>query len=312
MLYQETTTKIREISVLGSQNWMLRAVYIVLSAIALTAMAEKPDQKEVNAMGERRILEIEDTQIEFHIGGSGPTVVLLASLGRPASDFETLASDLHAAGFQTIAVEAPGIGASSLPSSPIGMAGLADMVAEIIEKEAPEEKIVAIGHAFGNRLARSVAAFHPDKVRGVALIAAGGKMPIADKAGKSLIRCFQLDLPPEERLEDIRYAFFAGDNPIPQTWVDGWYPETASVQIHATQSTPSEEWWDAGGVPILVVQAMQDVIAPPEHTVDLLEQDYGDRVTAVRIEGAGHALLPEKPKEISEAVIKFLSAVGGS
>jgi hypothetical protein len=42
-------------------------------------------------------------------------------------------------------------------------------------------------------------------------------------------------------------------------------------------------------------------IAPPADTIDLLEAELGDQVTAVRIDGAGHALLPEVPGSSSPA-----------
>jgi len=69
--------------------------------------------------------------------------------------------------------------------------------------------------------------------------------------------------------------------------------------------TPREDWWNASVGRVLVVQALQDAIAPVEN---------GRRYTAesvihahlVEIDGAGHAMLPEQPEAIASAVIEFL------
>ena len=57
---------------------------------------------------------------------------------------------------------------------------------------------------------------------------------------------------------------------------------------------------------MLVIAAEQDRIAPPEDTVDLLAAEFPDAVTAVRIEAAGHALLPEQPEQIAAATLNWL------
>ena len=54
---------------------------------------------------------------------------------------------------------------------------------------------------------------------------------------------------------------------------------------------------------------MQDTIAPPEYTVDLLERTDPESVTAIRLDGAGHALLPEKPNEIAKAILAWLDTL---
>jgi len=38
----------------------------------------------------------------------------------------------------------------------------------------------------------------------------------------------------------------------------------------------------------------------------LIKGQFGDRVTLQEIDGAGHAMLPERPKEIASAVLNFL------
>jgi len=68
-----------------------------------------------------------------------------------------------------------------------------------------------------------------------------------------------------------------------------------------------EPWQAAGGVPLLVVQADRDTIAPKEDTADVLAEEFAGRVEVALIEDAGHALLPEQPNAIAQAVLAYLS-----
>ncbi len=245
----------------------------------------------------------------YYVSGTGPSVVLLASLGRAASDFNELVGSLNQAGYRTIAIDPPGIGESTLMDAE-GMTGhdLADGVHEIVEKEvAAGERIVILGHAFGNRIARTYAADYPERVAATVLVAAGGKVAIDPKAAEALRSSFLTFMPDWWRRPKVRYAFFSGDNEIPEYWMGGWSRGTAQLQGHTTRTTPSAEFWGGGTAPMLVVQAMDDTIAPPEHTAVLLKEEFGDRVTVAEIEDAGHALLPEQPEKVAEAVLAYLN-----
>ncbi|MDZ7728767.1 MAG: alpha/beta hydrolase [Dehalococcoidia bacterium] len=110
----------------------------------------------------------------------------------------------------------------------------------------------------------------------------------------------------QDRLPSVQDAFFAPGNEA-SVWVDGWWPCAAAAQALATRRTPTEEWWHAGTAPVLVVQGMQDRLAPPGNAC-ALQEDLGDRVTLVEVEGAGHALLPEQPEAVATAVKSFFEA----
>ena len=137
------------------------------------------------------------------------------------------------------------------------------------------------------------------------LVAAGGRVATPDAADRALRRCFQTWRPVDDRLDDIRLAFFARESEIPEAWRQGWYPMTATIQGAATRNTPVDLWWQAGQAPVLVLQALEDVIAPPGNA-DILERELGERVTRVDVPGAGHALLPEQPEKIAAAIIGFV------
>jgi len=54
------------------------------------------------------------------------------------------------------------------------------------------------------------------------------------------------------------------------------------------------------------VQPEKDRIAPKADTADILQARFPDRVSLVIIPNAGHALLPEQPAAVRDAVLTFL------
>ena len=237
-------------------------------------------------------------------GDTGDTVVMVPSLGRSGSDFRDLASQLVDNGYRAIAVDQRGAGESTGPSDGLTLHNLAADVTLLCESLdcAP---VHAIGHAFGNRVVRCLAADRPELVRSVSLLAAGGMIEPTPEVQEALSRCFRFDLPDAERLDAIQTAFFAPGHD-PAVWRDGWWPSGAMIQGRAAQATPIEDWWDGGSAPILVVQGLDDVTAPVANGYALKER-LGDRVELVDIANAGHALLPEQPEAIAGAVLGFLA-----
>lgn len=245
--------------------------------------------------------------IAYYTHGQGPRVVLLASAGRQVSDFNELVKSLVDEGYRTVAVEAPGIGGTPIPSGGLDM--LAAQVKTVIDKDNQSNTKsgnVILGHAFGNRVARTYAAKYPDDVNGVILIAAGGDNEIEEKAGKALKSIFNPIVSTKGRRKHIRTAFFAPDNEIPEHWKTGWHTETAQYQGKIKNDAGGIDWQAAGTAPILVVQALQDRVAPKEVAAARLKSEYPSRVTVTYIDEAGHALLPEQPALIKGAVLDFL------
>jgi pimeloyl-ACP methyl ester carboxylesterase len=70
-------------------------------------------------------------------------------------------------------------------------------------------------------------------------------------------------------------------------------------------ATPVEGWWNTGSTtPLLVIEGLRDVIAPPENG-HMMKQEMAGPVELLDIDGAGHAMLPEQPEKIAEATIGF-------
>jgi pimeloyl-ACP methyl ester carboxylesterase len=253
-----------------------------------------------SAAAESRVFEKSGLTVEALVDGQGPLVVMIASLGRPAEDFDDLARRLAAAGFTAVRLQPRGVGKSRGPMQGQTLMDLAGDAALAIDTLGGAPAVV-LGHAYGQRVARALAASRPELVRAVVTLAAGGKVPIPAKAAAALRGCFDTTLSPEQHLENVRIAHFApGHDASP--WRDGWHGETAKMQSAATAATPLTSWWGGGRAPMLVVQALQDAIALPENG-RALKAEFAERVTLVEIDGAGHALLPEQSDATAKAVL---------
>lgn len=288
--------------------WTLLAggLIAVAAAAILYPMALR-DNPARAATGEARQTSSGDATIEYRAHGptTGTAVLLFPSFARSAADFNELVLDLSQAGFRTLAVQPRGVEGSTLPSGDFTYHTYAGDMAAVLDAEGVTQPAFVLGHAFGNRIARTFAADYPGRTRGVVLFAAGGVEPtppeMGDAIGKAMIR----DYPEETRREAIAFAFFADGNAVGEDWMRGWYPEAGLAEQTATILTPYKEWGDAGTAPILVLQPSEDDVAV--NGGRLLKEAHPDRVELVIVERAGHAILPERPEQISAETLRFLS-----
>ncbi|WP_328714262.1 alpha/beta hydrolase [Nocardia salmonicida] len=238
--------------------------------------------------------------------GQGPLVVLHPSLGRPGLDWDPVAELLADAGFQAVSFDPRGIGQSTTP--PEAMVGttlrqMADDMYAVVKHFGPRAHVA--GHAFGNRVARMLAVSHPEVVSTVTLCAGGSSIP--NPTATANLIAIANPLTPQPQFEAaVRQNFFAPGND-PTSWYINWYRPGMAMEEVATATTPGEEFESGGNAPMLVVQGMEDFVAPPAAT-EQLAQDYPDRVTRVEVENAGHALIDEQPDAIAAIMIDYLRA----
>lgn len=237
--------------------------------------------------------------------GSGPLVVLIPSWARGASDFDELMIALASAGYRALAISPRGVEGSTGPLDDFTTWRAADDVAGVVETAGGAPAFV-LGHAGGNRVARALATRRPDLVRAVILLAAGGRH--RDPAKFDLFARETMFREPsrETFLSVMHESGFFAPRSDPGVWLGGWWRDTAAPQAMGNQAVDPREWWAAGGKPVLVIQGLDDGIAPPQNGRDL-EARYPDRVTLVEIEKAAHALLPEQPAQISRVVVEWLN-----
>lgn len=249
-----------------------------------------------------------DVTVEYFRHGTGTPVLLLPGASLNCAYLEGLANALADAGYCAIRVNPRGAGRSSGPSETISMKTYADDV-RILVDHLELGPVDIGGHAFGNRIARATAHYHPDHVKSVILFAAGGAIAPKPEASAAL----QVILAPNAPLADIMQAmrFMVGD---PKDVEVGWAavkgsrcPEASKMQRDA-MADPDLTW--AGGPdrwPWLIIQGSRDQIAPPENGREIKRQ-FDDKVSLVQIEGAGHLMVVTRPQEATQAIVDFLTS----
>ncbi len=240
--------------------------------------------------------------IEVLARGTGPLVVLLPSLGRGAEDFEPIAAGLADAGFRVLCPQPRGIGRSH-GCAYQDLEDCAEDIAAVIEADGGGPAFLA-GHAFGNRVSRLLATDRPDLVAAVSLIAANvGHAPSPPPVRAAIRASADAELPREERLEALRFAFFAPGND-PEPWLEGWYPQVLAVQRAAGDRTSRQRDYAGGGKPILYLQPSHDPLAHVEDA-EIFRRENGARVSVVIVPNASHAAIAEQPAFIARELITY-------
>jgi pimeloyl-ACP methyl ester carboxylesterase len=258
---------------------------------------------------QERTIEIDVPPIHLRATarGVGQPLVLLPGLGRAPSDLTPLAEILVAAGYAVLLPEPRGIGASTGPLEDLTLHDLAADVAALLERWTDEPATI-IGHAFGNRIARTLAADRPDRVAAVVLLSSSGKVQPTAEIAEAIRLAQALDTQADIRRKAVQQAWFApGANVEP--WLDGWSQPVMAAYLAAAAATPVDEWWTAGNADVLIVQGLADVAAPVANG-RLLHQELGKRGTLVELPGIGHAMPVENPQACAAAVLTYLRSRG--
>jgi pimeloyl-ACP methyl ester carboxylesterase len=281
--------------------WRIQRTFAVLLSSLITACAQTSSVQQqegvyyaLNGAAKLRVFT----------EGSGPVIVLLPGQGRGPRDFDELAKHLVSAGYRVVRPEPRGFGESVGPIDGVTLRDNARDVAAAIEKAGAGPVIVA-GWAYGNRVARMIASERPELVRGVVLIAAGGKFPPKPEVLSALRNAQDKSLPLEKRAEAARSVLYGPKSTISVSEMRLDEVSAATVTAQSLAPTvPLEAWWDGGKAPILVLQGLRDVIAPPENGRSL-RQDHPVRVTLVEFEDLGHSMSRERPELVADAIVSW-------
>lgn len=268
-------------------------------AVALTA-AQPLTKSELT-------VDIPGAKLVVASWGTGEPVVALPGRGMDTAWFTAVAPRVASSGYRVIAINPRGIGGSTGSLEHLDLDSfVADTIAAIDSMHL--QQVHLLGWALGNRVSRAVAVAHPQRVATVTLLAAGGKFPpiAPDQAHQAAVARWGSEAQRPDSLKRYLPLFSPRSNPWPlmlDAAVRAW-PEAAAAQSPVF-GAPLERWWSGGDKPMLVVQGLDDITAPPANGRDL-RREFPARVELVELERAGHALPLEQPAEIAAAVVQFL------
>jgi pimeloyl-ACP methyl ester carboxylesterase len=244
-----------------------------------------------------------EARLQVLTQGDGPPIVLLPSLGRGASDFDAIAERLAGAGYRILRPQPRGIGESIGPWDGVTLEELAADIAAVIAHDRSGPAFV-VGHAFGNRVARTLATIQPDVVRATGLVAANvGPNPSPPEVRAAIRLSADVNAPDDARIKAMQFVFFAPGNDA-RVWLEGWHPEVLAAQRIAGDLTPRTLDYAAGRAPVLYIQPSQDPLAHVEDA-EAYKKALGDRVTVVVIPNSAHAVIVEQPAGVSDALIAY-------
>jgi len=251
------------------------------------------------------LIQAGPARIETIVEGDGPTIVMLPSLGRDGyEDFDDVAARLATAGHRVLRPQPRGIGTSTGPMEGVSLHDLAADIAAVIARLG-QGRAVILGHAFGHYVARMTAVDFPASVRGVVLAAASASTNPPEIGAAPRI-AGNLNLPEAERRAALRLAFFKQGHDE-SSWLHGWFPATQRMQIDCRekQGVQRSDWWHAGSAPFLELIPDCDPFKGPAQWGEM-RAEFGERVTTVIIHNASHALFPEQPEAVANAITAWM------
>lgn len=210
---------------------------------------------------------------------------------------------------------APGGGEPSI-------AVLADDLAAVVDRAAPQGPVVLAGHSMGGMSVLAAVDRHPDlrdRLAGVLLVntAADRLRPrpwVARvmrllAAAPAAVRVPRVPGPLARRYgygrsapPDVVRRVRAGVPPPTARSTGGWY-----LALSVFDGTGHLRALD--GVPVTVLAGQRDRLTPPEHSARLAARLPGARVEVVP--GAGHMLMFEHPDRVAAALLDLLPVSGG-
>ena len=272
--------------------WLALLAAALLQACATPGPA--PRSRELVASG--------DVQIEVIVEGTGPAIVLLPSSRRGSEDFDDVAARIAAQGFRVLRPQPRGMGRSTGPLDKLTLTALAQDVALSVDRLGAGRAVI-VGHAYGHFVARVADLQHPRLVRGVVVAGAGARV-FPPGLVESLEIIVDTRRPDAERLAHLKTAFFAPGNDA-SVWLTGWHPELTGPYRAAVATPQREAWFPVTHSPILDLQGAVDPWRP-RSTSNELKDLLGDKVTVQLIANASHALLPEQPAAVADAIVAWV------
>jgi pimeloyl-ACP methyl ester carboxylesterase len=229
-------------------------------------------------------------------GTGPPQIVALHGWGRDRSDFREVLD-----GFDALAIDLPGFGASPEPAEVLGAGGYAELVSPILDEV--DKRILILGHSFGGRVAVQLALSHPDRISalvlvGVPLVRRAGTRSRRPPTGYRVVRgLHRMGLLGDAKLERAKQRFGSPDyrratgimrDILVKVVNESYEPELRRIQCPVYLVWGSED----PEVPVEVAERSVRLLARGELSV---------------IENVSHHVCLEAPEAVRSIVVEALS-----
>jgi len=237
-------------------------------------------------------------------GRGGVPVVFVHGNGGSSAQWRAQLEHLRATR-RAIAIDLPGFGKSSAPANGDYSLGAMSSAIDDAVKDIGVRRFVIVGHSYAGAVIAKYAAEHPGKIAGVVYVdAAAMTLTLSDEQKSRIDAALRAD-----KMQVVR-AMFA---PMLK-------PSSAEVQtavLHSVEQTSTDAFIGAL-MSLLQYDAQSLVRAYPGPKLAIVASDIESPasfskqfpdVQTVRISGAGHWLMLDKPSELNAALDAFLAEI---
>lgn len=259
-------------------------------------------------------------------GSSGPAVLMIHGASANSNEFDWSLSPLLANDHRVFMADRPGHGHSDRHAGSDELEVQAAQLAGAMDKLAPGEKMVVVGHSFGGAVALRFALDHPDKVSALVLLApvshdwgGGGVAWYNNWAGSPLIGpAFSQLVPivgPNSAKQGVAGTFH------PQSAPDGYYeksgvpllfrPKTFRANAQDVLNLQDElraqsERYPEIKVPVVLYSGRKDTVIKPSLHSGRLNRQL-ENVTLVDLPETGHMPHHIHSADIAETIRQLAS-----
>jgi 2-hydroxy-6-oxonona-2,4-dienedioate hydrolase len=281
------------------------------------------------------IAKIEDRRVEFdglsiryfQAGGDGLPLILLHGTGESAIDWSWVMLSL-AHTYRVYAPDLPGSGNSSKPIRDYSLEFYTQFAVNFLNALGIEQAVL-VGNSLGGLISLRVALFHPERVAALALVDSSGLGETVNPAlshltvpwyGEMASASVKTPFGASFRARSRSLLLFANPIEVPHIWfaeqerltlMPGFLEAVlSSLRAQLTPFAQRESMLDALPqlqMPVLVVWGENDAILPKEQASAAVKRlPQGHLVT---IPNCGHVVPVERPKELTVALLEFLTKV---
>ena len=252
---------------------------------------------------------IRGLRIHAQSAGEGVPILLHSGIFSEMRHWEPLVEHLH--GCRVITYDAPGIGSSQVPSSPMSMRGLADIGAGILDHLGLDSAHV-LGVSFGGAVAQQMAISHPGRVDRLILASTSFGGPALPGRPASLLRMMHPRGYQPDRLVKTAGAMFGGRmRTEPELAADFKMSKPKSFRAAAFRLSALAGWTSLLHLPsipheTLVLCGDDDPVTPHVNHRTMARLIPSARLHTVK--DGGHLVLLDSAHEIGPLITAFLHA----
>lgn len=256
----------------------------------------------------------QDVQINYRVDGHGATTWLLFNGATLPLEFWDPVATALATKDTVVRFDQRNAGASHATGVFSLLDTAADAAAVLAELEQP--RVIAVGHAWGGRVAQVFARDYPHLCEGLVICGTGGQLP------STVPNNVLAQLRDSARARDkaswaqaLVQAYcapgFAGRQPSAYAELIDllWPPKRPSARWDA-KIAPSSSYWGQSALPTLMIYGQQDRFGTPANADDL--QGRLTDVCRLDVAEAGHFVVREAAETVVSELQQFAQALKGN